>query len=240
MLWPVIHALDACNTNTVHHIYQKNFSAFYQCQQQRSEAVFWEEYRSLKATYPEAENYLDNQLTPNVQYWAGFRHTRFTTGAVSTQRGEGLNRHFKHHLSAQSPLCKLFDEACLREEKEAARLFLSEVRDELNTTEARNFAVNCFPEIVNDMKGQLTGYGQSFLLKQMSSSGQYIATEVDPSNVEDNDEKDQRQFHTLDQDLADFPKARTAKEMLEGLPAEQQQHVRVFKVWQTSGRTHSL
>mmetsp|Transcript_34156 Transcript_34156/g.86048 ORF Transcript_34156/g.86048 Transcript_34156/m.86048 type:complete len:207 (-) Transcript_34156:125-745(-) len=56
---------------------------------------------------------LDNHLTPNVRYWAGFRHTRFSTGAVSTQRGEGLNRHFKAHLSGQSPLSKLFDQVLL-------------------------------------------------------------------------------------------------------------------------------
>jgi len=53
---------------------------------------------------------LDKYLTPNIRYWAGFNHTRFSTGAVSTQRGEGLNRHFKSHLSAQSPLSKLFDQ----------------------------------------------------------------------------------------------------------------------------------
>mmetsp|Transcript_31619 Transcript_31619/g.89835 ORF Transcript_31619/g.89835 Transcript_31619/m.89835 type:complete len:165 (-) Transcript_31619:40-534(-) len=36
---------------------------------------------------------LDDQLTPNVRYWAAYNHDRFTTEAVSTQRGEGLNRH---------------------------------------------------------------------------------------------------------------------------------------------------
>jgi len=55
-------------------------------------------------------NNLDKHLTPNVRFWAGFNHTRFSTGAVSTQRGEGLNRHFKAHLSAQSPLSKLFNQ----------------------------------------------------------------------------------------------------------------------------------
>ena len=31
------------------------------------------------------------------RYWASWAHDRFSTGAVSTQRGEGLNCHFKKH-----------------------------------------------------------------------------------------------------------------------------------------------
>mmetsp|Transcript_34160 Transcript_34160/g.86065 ORF Transcript_34160/g.86065 Transcript_34160/m.86065 type:complete len:103 (-) Transcript_34160:125-433(-) len=88
-------------------------SEFKQCQQYMSETVFWEEYNALKQRWPKAAPYVDNHLTPNVRYWAGFRHTRFSTGAVSTQRGEGLNRHFKAHLSGQSPLSKLFDQVLL-------------------------------------------------------------------------------------------------------------------------------
>ena len=210
--------------------YQNFFNAFYHCQKQRSETVFWDEYESLKATYPESASYLDRQLTPNVRYWAGFRHTRFTTGAVSTQRGEGLNRHFKVHLSAQSPLCKLFNEACLREEKEAARLFLSEVRDEMHSTHARTFAISCFPDIVSNMEELLTGYGQSFLMKQITVSGQYGVFEMEDSNLHDEDVLDKRHFMTVDPDVADVPRGQTTIGLIESLPEEQQQDVRIFKV----------
>jgi len=75
--------------------------------------------------------YLDKHLTPNVRFWAGFNHTRFSTGAVSTQRGEGLNRHFKAHLSAQSPLSKLFNQVLLKEQREKAKLVLFTAKDEV-------------------------------------------------------------------------------------------------------------
>lgn len=105
---------------------------FRQCQEQLSETVFWEQYNVLKTRWPETATYLDDQLTGNVRFWAGFRHTRFTTGAVSTQRGEGLNRHFKRHLSGHSPLSKLFEEVIMTEEKEAARLIVATARDEVH------------------------------------------------------------------------------------------------------------
>jgi len=66
---------------------------FKSVQHQLSREVFETQYRRLRELWPEARPYLDDQLTPNVRYWAAYNHDRFTTEAVSTQRGEGLNRH---------------------------------------------------------------------------------------------------------------------------------------------------
>ena len=112
-----------------------NFAAdFRHVQQHMSKKVFWKEYALLKDRWPEAVHYLDQHLTPNVSYWAGYRVTRFSTGAVSTQRGEGLNRHFKEHLTGNSPLSKVFDAVILQEAKEDARLVVTQAKDEVSIT----------------------------------------------------------------------------------------------------------
>ena len=128
--------------------YSNFVSDFIKCQQMTSEEVFKHEYDKLKHMWKEAAPYLDKQLTPDINYWAGYRWTRFSAGAVSTQRGEGLNRHFKVHLSLQSPLCKLFEEVLLREEREATRLFVSGVRDEMHATNSRSYALSVYPTII--------------------------------------------------------------------------------------------
>ena len=97
-----------------------------------SKAVFDEQWEQLLEAWPQARPYLDEQLTPNTRYWAGYAHDRFSTGAVSTQRGEGLNRHFKKHLSGHAPLSKLLDQVLLKEKREEARLTVSVARDEVN------------------------------------------------------------------------------------------------------------
>ena len=189
----------------------------------------------MQATYPESTEYLDMHLTPNVHLWAGFRHTRFSTGAVSTQRGEGLNKHFKVHLSAQSPLNKLFDEACLRENKEAARLFLSEVRDEMHATQARTYSSSCYPDIIAEMEVLLTGYGLSFIQKQISSGAHYAIQEVDLGSDDEVDRQDTplsrvQDFPHVDPDVVDHPRQRTARDLLSTLPEEQQAEVKTFRL----------
>ena len=98
-----------------------------------SKDIFDEQWEQLLEAWPQARPYLDEQLTPNVRFWAGYAHDRFSTGALSTQRGEGLNRHFKKHLSGQAPLCKLLDQVLLKEKREEARLTVSVARDEVRT-----------------------------------------------------------------------------------------------------------
>eukprot|EP00192_Tetraselmis_astigmatica_P022452 CAMPEP_0117652560 /NCGR_PEP_ID=MMETSP0804-20121206/2693_1 /TAXON_ID=1074897 /ORGANISM="Tetraselmis astigmatica, Strain CCMP880" /LENGTH=52 /DNA_ID=CAMNT_0005458617 /DNA_START=404 /DNA_END=559 /DNA_ORIENTATION=+ len=51
-------------------------------------------------------------------------------GAVSTQRGEGLNRHLKHHMSLQTPLTKLLKEVLIRRAKEKMRATVKDAVDE--------------------------------------------------------------------------------------------------------------
>ncbi len=133
-LWCLWHILQNLKKNLLGKMGNEysNFSKdFRNCQKHMSEQVFWKEYEVLRQQWPEAAPYLDTHLTPNVKYWGGFRYTRFSTGAVSTQRGEGLNRHFKAHLSGQSPLCKLFETVLLKEEREEARLIVSCAKDEV-------------------------------------------------------------------------------------------------------------
>ena len=210
-----------------------NFSSdFIKCQQQTSEKVFWTEYNILKGTWPEACAYLDEQLTPNVRYWAGFRHTRFSTGAVSTQRGEGLNRHFKAHLSAQSPLSKLFQEVLLREEREQAKLYVSTVKDNMHTTQANTYAKSCYPDIHAEMQESLTGYGLSMLLKQVSAGANYAACEVDIETMEglQDADPDVRNCDDLDVDTLDLPRNRTAAELIAGVLEEHHETLRVFRL----------
>lgn len=111
--------------------FQNFVNDFRSCQMQLSETIFWQQYQQLQRAWPEAAPYLEEQLTGNVRFWAGFRHTCFTTGALSTQRGEGINRHFKQHLSGQSPLSKFYEEVILKEAREAARLVVATAKDEV-------------------------------------------------------------------------------------------------------------
>lgn len=98
-------------------------------QQQISPTVFKELYNRLLEVWPQAKPYLDENLSKNTRFWAGYRFDVFTTGAISTQRGEGLNRHVKHHLNLQSPLTKLYAEVLVREQKEQARATVKDVLD---------------------------------------------------------------------------------------------------------------
>ena len=100
-------------------------------QRQVSEPVFWKQYNELKAKWPDTVPYLDDQLTRNAKFWAGYSFDTFTTGAVSTQRGEGLNRHMKKHLSLSSPLVKVFDEVLNREQREKARSIVQDAVEEV-------------------------------------------------------------------------------------------------------------
>ena len=109
-----------------------DFSAqFKAVQRQVSETVFWHQYNQLKSTWPDAVPYLDDQLTKNVKFWAGFCFDTFTTGAISTQRGEGLNRHMKKHLNLSAPLVKVFDEVLSREQREKAKSTVQDAVDEV-------------------------------------------------------------------------------------------------------------
>jgi hypothetical protein len=130
-LWHILQNLQKHLLSKMGSDYTKFSNDFRICQQHMTETVFWKEYNVLRNTWPEAVDYLDAHLTPNVKYWAGFRYTRFSAGAVSTQRGEGLNRHLKVHLSGHSPLCKLFETILLKEEREETRLIVSWVKDEV-------------------------------------------------------------------------------------------------------------
>jgi hypothetical protein len=94
--------------------------------------VFDKQYDRLREVWPQATPYLDEQLSPNVRFWAGYRYDTFTAGAVSTQRGEGLNRHIKHHLSLNSPLVKLFTEVLIKEAKENARATITDAQDQVS------------------------------------------------------------------------------------------------------------
>jgi hypothetical protein len=96
--------------------------AFRLAQQQLTEALFEELYQALKRDFPEAVPYLDGQLTDNAQRWAtAFFVDTFTAGGVSTQRGEGLNRHVKRHLDGRSSLNKVCEVVSHREVAEEAR-----------------------------------------------------------------------------------------------------------------------
>mmetsp|Transcript_31570 Transcript_31570/g.89651 ORF Transcript_31570/g.89651 Transcript_31570/m.89651 type:complete len:128 (+) Transcript_31570:570-953(+) len=70
---------------------------------------------------------LAEQLTPNIRYWAGYRYDVFTTGSISTQLGEGLNRFIKKHLSLTSPLMKLYEEIVHKEQREAAHNLVADI-----------------------------------------------------------------------------------------------------------------
>jgi hypothetical protein len=111
--------------------YSDFMKEFRQCQEQMSKSVFRIQYNKLKQDWPTTVPYLDEQLSANTQYWAAYAQDRFTTGAVSTQRGEGLNRHFKSCLSGQSPLSKVFEQVLLQEAKEEAKLVVATARDEV-------------------------------------------------------------------------------------------------------------
>jgi len=208
--------------------YQTFLSDFIRCQQQTSEIVFWSEYNKLKETWKKSASYLDEQLTPNVVYWAGFSHTRFSTGAVSTQRGEGLNRHFKAHLSGQSPLSKLFNEVLLREERETAKLIISTVKDNIHTTKAMSYAQSCYPDIIKEMETELTAYGLSMFLKQVAAGANYIAYDVE--DLDAVEEPDVRAFSNVDADVLDLPRMKTASHLLRALPTKHQQHAKIYKL----------
>ena len=124
-------------------------------QQQVSKTVFERQYATLKQLWPEAVPYLDEQLTPNVRFWAGYRFDVFTTGAISTQRGEGLNLHMKHHLSLQIPLVKLFKEVLIREKKEEARATVRDARDQVCLTSKNNVPFKRFLPTPSDMVDHL-------------------------------------------------------------------------------------
>jgi hypothetical protein len=109
-----------------------NFNAdFKHCQAHMTEKILWQEYSPLKERWPEAAPYLDKHLTPKVRYWASFKHTRFSTSAVSTQRGEGLNRHLKAHLSGKISLNALFTQVIQREEREEVKAIVDTAKDEV-------------------------------------------------------------------------------------------------------------
>ena len=113
--------------------YSQFAAQFKACQQHVSETIFKAKYEELKQCWPEAVPYLDQHLTPNVRFWAGYAHDRFSTGAVSTQRGEGLNRHFKANLSGHSSLSKLFQQVLLKEHREAVRLTTITAREQVSS-----------------------------------------------------------------------------------------------------------
>jgi len=118
--------------------FQQFVSRFKSCQLQPSKLVFHTMYNALLEDFPKAQQYMAQHLTPSVHHWATCYHDVFTGGTMSTQRGKGLNRHIKQHLSQNASLMKLLRETAQRCLHEDARLVITEAKQQVHNVESEH------------------------------------------------------------------------------------------------------
>ena len=146
----------------------RNFlQQFRHVQRQLTRNLFDNAYQQLKQDFPAAAPYLDNALTPHVQNWAAWALQTFTAGGETTQRGEGLNRHLKRSLDAQSSLRKVLNVVLMRDAWDDMRCATSKAKDEAHPTHMVNFAKQTLPCIFDEVSQALTSHGLRLFLKQV-------------------------------------------------------------------------
>ncbi len=69
-LWHILQNLQKHLLSKMGSDYTKFSNDFSICQQHMTETVFWKEYNVLPNTWPEAVDYSDAHLTPNVKDWS--------------------------------------------------------------------------------------------------------------------------------------------------------------------------
>ena len=181
-------------------------------QRQLSETQFYASYEALKRDFPAAIQYLDEQLSPNVDRWAAYALETFTGGAESTQRGEGLNRHIKCHLDSRSSLMKVFTAVSIREEWEDARCQQAQVLLEVHAREQGSTARSLFPDIYEAAKRDLTTYALHMMCTQVQAAIKYQVIEdcEQPLDLDVSTPPDSQ-----DPSLVDMPRYKSASELLE-------------------------